>query len=181
RQSYASVFKGDENWANIAVPTGQRYTWDEKSTYVKNPPYFEGMTMQLKPLADVRAARVLAVLGDSVTTDHISPAGHISNRRPASGYPRGRGAGPKAFNSSGARRANHEVRMRGTFANIRLRNLRVPGVEGGVTLHLPDGERGSIYDTAMRYQRERTPLVVLAGREYGTGSSRSSAATRPIL
>jgi aconitate hydratase len=181
RQSYASVFKGDENWANIAVPTGQRYTWDERSTYVKNPPYFEGMTMQLKPLADVRAARVLAVLGDSVTTDHISPAGNISKSSPAARYLIEQGVEPKDFNSYGARRGNHEVMMRGTFANIRLRNLLVPGVEGGVTLHLPDGERGSIYDIAMRYQREGTPLVVLAGREYGTGSSRDWAAKGTML
>jgi aconitate hydratase len=181
RHSYASVFKGDENWANINVPTGQRYTWDEKSTYVKNPPYFEGMTMQLKPLADVRGARVLAVLGDSVTTDHISPAGNISKSSPAARYLIEQGVEPKDFNSYGARRGNHEVMMRGTFANIRLRNLMLPGVEGGVTLHLPDGERGSIYDIAMRYQREGTPLVVLAGREYGTGSSRDWAAKGTML
>jgi len=181
RQSYASVFKGDENWANISVPTGQRYTWDEKSTYVKNPPYFEGMTMQLKPLADVRGARVLAVLGDSVTTDHISPAGNIAKSSPAARYLMDQGVEPKDFNSYGARRGNHEVMMRGTFANIRLRNLMIPGVEGGVTLHLPDGEQGSIYDVAMRYQREGTPLVVLAGREYGTGSSRDWAAKGTML
>ncbi|MBV9725632.1 MAG: aconitate hydratase AcnA, partial [Gammaproteobacteria bacterium] len=168
RQSYATVFRGDENWANISVPTGQLYAWDEKSTYVKNPPYFEGMTMQLKPLADVRGARVLAVLGDSVTTDHISPAGNISKSSPAARYLIEQAVDPKDFNSYGARRGNHEVMMRGTFANIRLRNLMLPGVEGGVSLHLPDGERGSIYDIAMRYQREGTPLVVLAGREYGT-------------
>jgi aconitase A len=181
RQSYASVFKGDENWANISVPTGQRYTWDEKSTYVKNPPYFEGMTMQLKPLADVRGARVLAVLGDSVTTDHISPAGNIAKSSPAARYLIEQGVEPKDFNSYGARRGNHEVMMRGTFANIRLRNLMLPGVEGGVTLHLPEGEQGSIYDIAMRYQREGTPLVVFAGREYGTGSSRDWAAKGTML
>ncbi|HEV3181360.1 MAG TPA: aconitate hydratase AcnA [Steroidobacteraceae bacterium] len=181
RESYASVFKGDENWANISVPTGQRYTWDAKSTYVKNPPYFEGMTMQLKPLADVRGARVLAVLGDSVTTDHISPAGNISKSSPAARYLIEQGVEPKDFNSYGARRGNHEVMMRGTFANIRLRNLMVPGIEGGVTLHLPDGEPGPIYDVAMRYQREGTPLVVLAGREYGTGSSRDWAAKGTML
>jgi aconitate hydratase len=181
RQSYASVFKGDENWANISVPTGQLYTWDEKSTYVKNPPYFAGMTMQLKPLTDVRGARVLALLGDSVTTDHISPAGNISRNSPAARYLVEQGVSPADFNSYGARRGNHEVMMRGTFANIRLRNLMVPGVEGGVTLHLPDGERGSIYDIAMRYQREGTPLVVLAGREYGTGSSRDWAAKGTML
>jgi len=181
RQSYASVFKGDQNWANISVPTGQLYTWDEKSTYVKNPPYFAGMTMQLKPLTDVRGARVLALLGDSVTTDHISPAGNISKNSPAARYLVEQGVSPADFNSYGARRGNHEVMMRGTFANIRLRNLMVPGVEGGVTLHLPEGERGSIYDIAMRYQREGTPLVVLAGREYGTGSSRDWAAKGTML
>ena len=181
RQSYASVFKGDQNWANISVPTGQLYIWDEKSTYVKNPPYFAGMTMQLKPLTDVRGARVLALLGDSVTTDHISPAGNISKNSPAARYLVEKGVSPADFNSYGARRGNHEVMMRGTFANIRLRNLMVPGVEGGVTLHLPEGERGSIYDIAMRYQREGTPLVVLAGREYGTGSSRDWAAKGTML
>ncbi|HTL21367.1 MAG TPA: aconitate hydratase AcnA [Steroidobacteraceae bacterium] len=181
RQSYASVFKGDQNWANISVPTGQLYIWDEKSTYVKNPPYFAGMTMQLKPLTDVRGARVLALLGDSVTTDHISPAGNISKNSPAARYLVEQGVSPADFNSYGARRGNHEVMMRGTFANIRLRNLMVPGVEGGVTLHLPEGERGSIYDIAMRYQREGTPLVVLAGREYGTGSSRDWAAKGTML
>ncbi len=181
RHSYASVFKGDENWANIQVPAGQRYSWDAKSTYVKNPPYFEGMTMTPAALADVRGARVLAVLGDSVTTDHISPAGNISRNSPAARYLVAQGVEPKDFNSYGARRGNHEVMMRGTFANIRLRNFMVPGVEGGVTVHLPDGEQGSIYDVAMRYRQEGTPLVVLAGREYGTGSSRDWAAKGTML
>jgi aconitate hydratase len=181
RTSYASVFQGDENWAGIQVPAGKRYTWDEKSTYVKSPPYFEGMAMTMPPLADVRGARVLALLGDSVTTDHLSPAGNISRSSPAARYLVEQGVQPKDFNSYGARRGNHEVMMRGTFANIRLRNLLVPGVEGGVTVHLPDGEQGSIYDIAMRYQREGTPLVVLAGREYGTGSSRDWAAKGTML
>ncbi|HKD53382.1 MAG TPA: aconitate hydratase AcnA [Steroidobacteraceae bacterium] len=181
RQSYASVFKGDENWANIKVPAGQRYTWDSKSTYVKHPPYFEGMTMTPAPLADVRGARVLAVLGDSVTTDHISPAGNIARSSPAARYLIEQGVEPKDFNSYGSRRGNHEVMMRGTFANIRLRNLMVPGVEGGITLHLPDGTQGSIYDVAMRYKQEGTPLVILAGREYGTGSSRDWAAKGTML
>jgi 3-isopropylmalate dehydratase small subunit len=181
RTSYASVFKGDENWAGIQVPAGQRYTWDAKSTYVKNPPYFEGMTMTPPPLADVRGARLLALLGDSVTTDHISPAGNISRTSPAARYLIEQGVEPKDFNSYGARRGNHEVMMRGTFANIRLRNLLVPGVEGGVTVHLPDGEQMSIYDAAMRYKQEGTPLVVIAGREYGTGSSRDWAAKGTIL
>ncbi|HWW32512.1 MAG TPA: aconitase family protein [Steroidobacteraceae bacterium] len=181
RHSYASVFKGDENWAGIQVPAGKRYAWDEKSTYVKNPPYFEGMTMTPPALADVKGARALAVLGDSVTTDHISPAGNISRSSPAARYLVDQGVQPKDFNSYGARRGNHEVMMRGTFANIRLRNLMVPGVEGGVSVHLPDGDQASIYDVAMRYKGEGTPLVVLAGREYGTGSSRDWAAKGTML
>jgi aconitase A len=181
RHSYASVFQGDENWAGIQVPAGKRYAWDEKSTYVKNPPYFEGMTMTPPALADVKGARALAVLGDSVTTDHISPAGNISRSSPAARYLVDQGVQPKDFNSYGARRGNHEVMMRGTFANIRLRNLMVPGVEGGVSVHLPDGDQASIYDVAMRYKGEGTPLVVLAGREYGTGSSRDWAAKGTML
>ncbi len=181
RNSYASVFKGDEHWASIHVPAGQRYAWDAKSTYVKHPPYFEGMTMTPAPLADVRGARALAVLGDSVTTDHISPAGNISRSSPAARYLIEQGVEPKDFNSYGARRGNHEVMMRGTFANIRLRNLLVPGVEGGVTVHLPDNVQAPIYDAAMRYKQEGTPLLVLAGREYGTGSSRDWAAKGTML
>jgi aconitate hydratase len=181
RDSYASVFKGDDNWANIKVPAGQRYAWDPGSTYVKNPPYFDAMTMTPAPLGDVRGARALAVLGDSVTTDHISPAGNIARSSPAGRYLVEQGVAPKDFNSYGARRGNHEVMMRGTFANIRLRNLLVPGVEGGVTVHLPDGDQASIYDVAMRYRKEGTPLVVLAGREYGTGSSRDWAAKGTLL
>jgi len=181
RDQYAGVFKGDENWAQISVAASQRYSWDPRSTYVKKPPYFEGTTMTPAPLADVRGARALAVLGDSVTTDHISPAGNISRNSPAARYLIEQGVDLKDFNSYGARRGNHEVMMRGTFANIRLRNFLVPGVEGGVTVHLPDGEQGSIYDVAMRYQKEGTPLVVLAGREYGTGSSRDWAAKGTML
>ena len=181
RHSYASVFQGDDNWASIKVPAGKLYSWDAKSTYVKNPPYFEGMTMTPPPLKDVHGARVLALVGDSVTTDHISPAGNISKTSPAARYLIEQGVEPKDFNSYGARRGNHEVMLRGTFANIRLRNLLVPGVEGGVSVHLPDGEQASIYDVAMRYQKEGTPLVVLAGREYGTGSSRDWAAKGTML
>jgi aconitate hydratase len=181
RDSYAGVFQGDDNWAGIKVPAGELYAWDAKSTYVKNPPYFEGMSMRLAPLADVRGARALAVLGDSVTTDHISPAGNIARSSPAARYLIEQGVEPKDFNSYGARRGNHEVMMRGTFANIRLRNLLVPGVEGGVTVHLPDGTQGSIYEVAMRYRQEGVPLVVLAGREYGTGSSRDWAAKGTML
>jgi len=181
RHSYASVFQGDANWASIKVPAGKLYSWDAKSTYVKNPPYFEGMTMTPPALADVRGARVLALLGDSVTTDHISPAGNISKTSPAARYLVEQGVESKDFNSYGARRGNHAVMMRGTFANIRLRNLLVPGVEGGFSVHLPDGEQASIYDVAMRYKTEGTPLVVLAGREYGTGSSRDWAAKGTML
>jgi aconitate hydratase len=181
RKSYASVFKGDDNWASIKVPAGQLYAWDAKSTYVKHPPYFEGMTMTPAPLADVRGARVLALLGDSVTTDHISPAGNIARSSPAARYLIEQGVQPKDFNSYGSRRGNHEVMVRGTFANIRLRNLLVPGVEGGVTVHLPDNEQGAIYDVALRYRKERTPLLILAGREYGTGSSRDWAAKGTML
>jgi aconitate hydratase len=181
RNSYASVFTGDSNWSSIKVPAGKRYTWDEKSTYVKNPPYFEGMTMTPAPLSDISGARALAVLGDSVTTDHISPAGNISKSSPAARYLIEQGVQPVDFNSYGARRGNHEVMMRGTFANIRLRNLLVPGVEGGVSIHLPTGEQLSIYDAAMRYKKENTPLIILAGREYGTGSSRDWAAKGTML
>jgi aconitate hydratase len=181
RNSYGSVFAGDSNWNSINVPAGKRYTWDEKSTYVKNPPYFDGMTMTPPALADISSARVLAVLGDSVTTDHISPAGNISKTSPAARYLIEQGVDPVDFNSYGARRGNHEVMMRGTFANIRLRNLLVPGVEGGVTVYLPSGEQMSIYDAAMRYKKDGTPLVILAGREYGTGSSRDWAAKGTML
>src|SRR5437016_5258075 len=181
RSSYANVFKGDENWTGIPVPAGQRYAWDAGSTYVKSPPYFDAMSMTPPALEDVRGARVLALLGDSVTTDHISPAGNIARNSPAARYLVEHGVEPKDFNSYGARRGNHEVMMRGTFANIRLRNLLVPGVEGGVSVHLPDGEQASIYDVAMRYRKEGTPLVVLAGREYGTGSSRDWAAKGTML
>jgi aconitate hydratase A / 2-methylisocitrate dehydratase len=181
QQSYARVFAGDEHWSGIKVPAGKRYTWDAKSTYVKDPPYFEGMGATPAPLSDIRDARALAVLGDSVTTDHISPAGNIAKSSPAARYLIEQGVKPADFNSYGARRGNHEVMMRGTFANIRLRNQLVPGVEGGETLHLPSGEQTSIYDAAMRYRQERTPLIILAGREYGTGSSRDWAAKGPML
>jgi aconitate hydratase len=181
KKSYASVFAGDSNWNGINVPAGKIYTWDDKSTYVKNPPYFVGMTMQPNAVADVRGARALAVLGDSVTTDHISPAGDISKTSPAAKYLISLGVKPVDFNSYGARRGNHEIMMRGTFANIRLRNLLAPGTEGGVTVHVPSGEPMSIYDAAMRYKQESTPLVILAGKEYGTGSSRDWAAKGTML
>jgi aconitate hydratase len=181
RQSYSGVFAGDANWQAINVPAGKRYAWDAKSTYVKNPPYFDGMSMTPGSIGDIKGARVLALLGDSVTTDHISPAGNISKTSPAARYLVEQGVQPVDFNSYGARRGNHEVMMRGTFANIRLRNLMVPGVEGGVTMHLPSNEQMSIYDAAMRYKQEGVPLVILAGREYGTGSSRDWAAKGTML
>jgi aconitate hydratase len=181
RKSYANVFKGDERWQAIGVPAGKVYSWDAKSTYVKNPPYFDGMTMQPGAVQDIRGARALALLGDSVTTDHISPAGNIAKSSPAAKYLLDQGVQPADFNQYGARRGNHEVMMRGTFANIRLRNLLLPGTEGGITVHIPSGEQLSIYDAAMRYKAEKTPLVILAGKEYGTGSSRDWAAKGTML
>jgi aconitate hydratase len=181
RKSYASVFTGDANWNAIRLPSGKIYAWDDKSTYVKNPPYFVGMTMKPNAVADVRNARILALLGDSVTTDHISPAGDISKSSPAAKYLVSLGVQPTDFNSYGARRGNHEVMMRGTFANIRLRNQLAPGTEGGVTVHVPSGEQMSIFDAAMRYKQEGTPLIVIAGKEYGTGSSRDWAAKGTML
>jgi aconitate hydratase len=180
-KSYASVFTGDDNWSGIKTPAGKIYQWDGKSTYVKNPPYFDGMTMSPAPVGDLKNARVLAVLGDSVTTDHISPAGNISKSSPAAKYLVAQGVQPADFNSYGARRGNHEVMMRGTFANIRLRNALLPGTEGGVTLHIPSGESMSIFDAAVKYKAEDTPLVILAGKEYGTGSSRDWAAKGTML
>ncbi len=181
KKGYASVFSGDANWAAIKTPAGKIYSWDGQSTYVKNPPYFDGMTMTPAPLGDIKGARALAVLGDSVTTDHISPAGNISKSSPAAKYLIAQGVQPVDFNSYGARRGNHEVMMRGTFANIRLRNLLLPGTEGGVTVHIPSGESMSIFDAAMKYKAAGTPLVILAGKEYGTGSSRDWAAKGTML
>jgi aconitate hydratase len=181
RRSYGSVFTGDERWQAIKVPTDKIYAWDKKSTYVKNPPYFEGMTMQPATVAAIKGARVLALLGDSVTTDHISPAGNIAKSSPAARYLVEQGVEPVDFNQYGARRGNHEVMMRGTFANIRLRNLLLPGTEGGITEYLPNGEQMSIYDAAMRYKADKTPLIIIAGKEYGTGSSRDWAAKGTML
>ncbi|HEY4365856.1 MAG TPA: aconitate hydratase AcnA [Steroidobacteraceae bacterium] len=181
RKGYASVFSGDENWNSISLPAGKIYAWDDKSTYVKNPPYFVGMTMKPNAVADIRGARVLALLGDSVTTDHISPAGDISKSSPAAKYLMSLGVQPVDFNSYGARRGNHEIMMRGTFANIRLRNQLAPGTEGGVTVHVPSGDPLSIFDAAMRYKQEGTALLVIAGKEYGTGSSRDWAAKGTML
>jgi aconitate hydratase len=176
RKSYGEVFDGDERWNSLEVPTGERFHWADDSTYVRQPPFFTGLPKEPEPITDIEGARVLAVLGDSVTTDHISPAGAIKRDGPAGKYLIDHGVAPKDFNSYGSRRGNHEVMMRGTFANIRLRNLLAPGTEGGVTLHLPDREQMSIYDAAIKYQSEGVPLVVLAGKEYGSGSSRDWAA-----
>ncbi len=181
KSSYDSVFEGDANWKSIETPEGEIYAWDADSTYVRNPPYFVDMTLDTKPVSDIRGARVLALLGDSVTTDHISPAGSIAADSPAADYLRAQGVEPVDFNSYGSRRGNHEVMMRGTFANIRLRNQLAPGTEGGWTRHQPSDEQMSIYDAALRYQSESTPLVVLAGTEYGTGSSRDWAAKGTLL
>jgi len=173
---YADVFKGDKNWQGIKVKGGQTYEWDMTSTYVANPPYFDGLEMEPKAVTDIVEARVLSVFGDSITTDHISPAGSIKASSPAGVYLRDRQVPTSEFNSYGARRGNHEVMMRGTFANIRIRNRITPDIEGGVTKHFPSGDEMSIYDAAMRYQGEGRPLVVFAGKEYGTGSSRDWAA-----
>ncbi|HEV7518180.1 MAG TPA: aconitate hydratase AcnA [Thermoanaerobaculia bacterium] len=178
---YRDVFAGDERWNSFAVPEGDTYAWDPQSTYVRNPPYFEAMPKEPAPVEDIHGARVLCLFGDSITTDHISPAGSIKTNSPAGKYLVEHGVAPKDFNSYGARRGNHEVMMRGTFANIRIRNKLTPEIEGGFTLHLPDGEPLAIYDAAMKYQAEGVPTVVLAGKEYGTGSSRDWAAKGPRL
>ncbi len=178
---YADVFTGDDRWAELAATSDESYAWDDVSTYVKLPPYFDGMSADPAEITDIRGARALAVLGDSVTTDHISPAGSIQADGPAGRYLVDHGVAPSAFNSYGSRRGNHEVMMRGTFANIRLRNRMAPGTEGGWTKMSPDAEPVAIYDAAMEYRASGTPLVVLAGKEYGTGSSRDWAAKGPNL
>jgi aconitate hydratase len=178
RKSYGEVFDGDERWNSLEVPTGDLFQWDEESTYVRRPPFFEDLPREPEPVEDIHGARVLAILGDSVTTDHISPAGAIKRDGPAAKYLREHGVEPRDFNSYGSRRGNHEVMMRGTFANIRLRNLLAPGTEGGVTLYLGEGgeDEMSIYDAALKYIENEIPLIVLAGKEYGSGSSRDWAA-----
>jgi aconitate hydratase len=181
KSSYAGVFDGDANWNGLAVPNGETFTWDDASTYVKNPPYFDGMTLETSDPEDIRGARVLAKLGDMVTTDHISPAGSIAANSPAGHYLRDLDVAAKDFNSYGSRRGNHEVMVRGTFANIRLRNQLAPGTEGGFTVHVPSGEQTTIYAAAMRYQHDGIPLIVLAGKEYGAGSSRDWAAKGTAL
>ena len=181
RARYADVFAGDDNWRALDVPASERYAWDPKSEYVKKPPYFEGMPARPEARGDIRGARVLAALGDSVTTDHISPAGSIALSSPAATYLKSKGVEPSDFNSYGARRGNHEVMVRGTFANVRLRNALVPGVEGGVTRYLPTNERMSIFDASERYRADGTPVIVIGGKEYGSGSSRDWAAKGPML
>ena len=180
-ERYATILEGDEHWRALPALTGDRYEWDPQSTYIRRPPFLEGVRAEPTPVADVEHARVLALLGDSVTTDHISPAGAIRASSPAGEWLEAHGVAPRDFNSYGSRRGNHEVMMRGTFANTRIRNQLAPGTEGGVTRHLPDGEEMTIYDAAMRYADEGVPLVVLAGKEYGTGSSRDWAAKGSLL
>jgi aconitate hydratase len=180
-KEYGEVFKGDSRWQGLKIPVGDIYAWDEKSTYIKNPPFFEKITKTPAPLTDIHKARALAMLGNSITTDHISPAGSIGVDTPAGKWLIAQGVKPADFNSYGARRGNHEVMMRGTFANIRLRNQLAPGTEGGWTVHQPDGEQMSIYDASMKYQKNGVPLIVLGGKEYGSGSSRDWAAKGTVL
>ncbi|MCU4538531.1 aconitate hydratase AcnA [Acinetobacter bereziniae] len=175
-KEYAAVFDGDEKWQAIQIPDSETYEWDEQSTYIRHPPFFEGIDQPAKPIQDILNANILAVLGDSVTTDHISPAGNIKKESPAGRYLEAQGVDQKDFNSYGSRRGNHEVMMRGTFANIRIKNEMLNGEEGGNTLYIPTGEKLAIYDAAMKYQQDSTPLVIIAGKEYGTGSSRDWAA-----
>jgi len=181
RRQYARVFAGDKFWQNLPVPEGELYAWDPSSTYIQEPPYFVNLSPEPAPLSDIEDAYVLAVFGDSITTDHISPAGSIAVNSPAGQYLIQRGVLPQEFNSYGARRGNHEVMMRGTFANIRIKNLLLPGTEGGITVHFPSGETLPIYEAAMRYKEAGIPLVVIAGKEYGSGSSRDWAAKGTIL
>jgi len=180
KREYARIYEGDEHWKKMAAPTGPIFQWDDKSTYVKEPPYFEGMRAEPDALGDIEGARVLAVLGDSVTTDHISPAGSIPADSPAGRYLIERGVEKAEFNSFGSRRGNHEVMARGTFGNIRLRNKLVER-EGFWTRHMPDGDEITIFDASERYRSEGVPLIVLAGKEYGSGSSRDWAAKGPLL
>ena len=181
REQYADVFTGDDRWRSLHVPQGDRFAWEPDSTYIRNPPFFDGLTLQPAPLLDITGARALAMLGDSITTDHISPAGSIKTDSPAGRYLMAQGVQPADFNSYGARRGNHEVMMRGTFANVRLRNLLAPGTEGGWTMYQPGGDVMTIYDAAMKYRQAGVPLIVLAGKEYGSGSSRDWAAKGTLL
>jgi aconitate hydratase len=181
RDSYARVFAGDSRWASIAVAEAEQFKWDPQSTYIQHPPYFEGMRKEPEVLEPIKGARVLALLGNSITTDHISPAGAINAESPAGRFLREHGVEPRDFNSYGSRRGCHDVMVRGTFANVRLRNRLAPGTEGGWTTHQPSGELMTIYDAAVRYQQEGVPLLVIAGEEYGIGSSRDWAAKGPRL
>ncbi len=181
RKEYATVTDGDASWQGLSFPTGDVYQWEPDSTYIRQAPYFDGMTTTPVPVTDIIGARVLAVLGDSVTTDHISPAGSIKANGPAGKYLTEHGVKPTDFNSYGSRRGNHEVMVRGTFANVRLRNKLAPGTEGGVTRLLPEGEQMSIFDASVEYAKRGTPLIILAGKEYGSGSSRDWAAKGPKL
>jgi aconitate hydratase len=181
REQYADVFTGDDRWRSLEVPTGDQFVWEPNSTYIRNPPFFDGVTLHPAPLGDVEGARVLAMLGDSITTDHISPAGSIKKDSPAGQYLLAEGVQPSDFNSYGARRGNHEVMIRGTFANVRLRNLLAPGTEGGWTTYQPAGTVMTIYDAAMKYKQAGIPLIVVAGHEYGSGSSRDWAAKGTLL
>ncbi len=181
RSKYEVVFDGDERWRSLPIPTGDRFEWDDDSTYIRNPPFFEGVTLEPTRPSDITGARVLAMLGDSVTTDHISPAGSIPAESPAGKYLISKGVQPRDFNSYGARRGNHEVMVRGTFANIRLRNQLAPGTEGGWTTLLPQDMVTTIYDASVSYRQRDVPLIVLAGAEYGSGSSRDWAAKGTLL
>ena len=181
KKEYSQATEGDERWKAMPVPEGELFKWDSQSTYVREAPYFENMSKTPGQPSEIKGARVLALLGDSVTTDHISPAGSIEKNGPAARYLMNNDVAPKDFNQYGARRGNHEVMMRGTFANVRLKNFLAPGTEGGVTVHLPEKKQMSIYDAAMQYQKEGVPLIVIAGKEYGTGSSRDWAAKGPRL
>jgi aconitate hydratase len=181
RKSYGEVFAGDGHWRSLAIPQGETYAWEKDSTYIRRAPYFDDMRLAASDVDDITGARVLAVLGDSVTTDHISPAGSIKKDSPAGKYLIEKGVKPADFNSYGSRRGNHEVMVRGTFANVRLRNKMVPNLEGGFTRHLPDGAEMSIYDASAKYIAEGVPLVIIAGKEYGSGSSRDWAAKGPRL
>jgi aconitate hydratase len=181
RKTYSEVYAGDDSWRSLNVPKGETYVWDRNSTYIQRAPYFDGMPRRADAIGDIRNARVLAVLGDSVTTDHISPAGSIKRDSPAGKYLQEHGVKPADFNSYGSRRGNHEVMVRGTFANVRLRNKMVPGLEGGFTRHLPEGAEMTIFEASEKYIAEGVPLVVIAGKEYGSGSSRDWAAKGPLL
>jgi aconitate hydratase len=180
-EQYGHVFDSNERWNNISGVEGELFQWDEYSTYIQNPPFFEGTTLEVSPIRPIVHARVLGIFGDSVTTDHISPAGNIAKGSPAALYLEEHDVAPADFNQYGARRGNHEVLMRGTYANIRVKNLMLAGKEGGYTIHFPDGQQLNVYDAAMKYKSEGVPLVVLAGKEYGTGSSRDWAAKGPRL